>query len=103
MVEKYTFIKRIDPDDNDLVDDIVKPEVSHAASQIADLLVESGSLAPKKGQPGQPFTRESAIHYLFHTSTGAALLRRLSKKEDNPVTDFKKVARSIAAAGEVSN
>jgi hypothetical protein len=92
--------------DNDLADDIAGFKPNHHASQIADLLVESGSLAPRKGEEkGRPFTRESALHYLFHTSTGSALLRRLSlSKKDESMPDFISMTKAINKAdGAVSN
>jgi hypothetical protein len=58
---------------------------SHRASQIADLLVESGS------HPD----RSAALDYLMHSSRGAALLSRLSKKESSPMESIEKLEAAL--------
>jgi hypothetical protein len=52
----------------------------HPAHKAADLLVQSGSHN----------TREEALAYLLHNPRGAAMLRRLTKSDDQPtMTDYK--------------
>jgi hypothetical protein len=68
---------------------------SHRASQIADLLVESGS------HPD----RSAALDYLMHSSRGAALLHRMSKAEAHTgkesSMDKTETLRDIAKAGGI--
>jgi hypothetical protein len=86
--------------DNELVDDIVPAARNHHASQVADLLVESGA-----GMDGVPFTRATALYYLLRNHNGAAMLRRLGKSEDtNVTTNFESITKAVnRAEGEVSN
>jgi hypothetical protein len=49
------------------------PTVEHHASKVADLLVEAGSFP----------TREQALAHLLHHRNGAALLRRLNKRNED--------------------
>jgi hypothetical protein len=62
--------------DRDASDDLIAPVGNHHASQVADLLVESGKYPH----------RAAALDHLLHSSRGQALLSRMHKKDDPPMT-----------------
>src|SRR5262249_40186243 len=65
----------------------------HPAHKVADLLVQSGSHS----------THEEALAHLLHNPRGAAMLRRLSKSQDEPTMDHKtKLTELAKRAGAVA-
>src|SRR5262249_27318593 len=58
----------------------------HPAHKVADLLVQSGSHS----------THEEALAHLLHNPRGAAMLRRLSKSQDEPTMDHKTKLTELA-------
>jgi hypothetical protein len=70
------FMRKDDRDDDDDDNGDTEKRADHHASTVADLLVEA------KSHPD----RASALNHLFHSPHGQALLARMHKKDDPPMT-----------------